>query len=71
MKKVTAVQWLIHQLITENEVTLKGENYKLFELSKEMQKDQIMEAHNQGYADGYRDNGNSPIDYYSETYKSE
>jgi hypothetical protein len=30
-----------------------------------------MEAHNQGYADGYRDNGNSPIDYYNETYKSE
>ncbi len=71
MKEVTAVQWLIHQLITENEVTLKGENYKLFELAKEMEKEQIMEAHNQGYADGYRDNGNSPIDYYNETFKSE
>ena len=71
MKEVTAVQWLIDKLITENEVTLKGENYKLFELAKEIEKDQIMEAHNQGYADGYRDNGNSPIDYYNETYKSE
>ena len=34
--KQTAVEWLVHQLITENEVTLKGENYKLFELAKEM-----------------------------------
>lgn len=43
MKK-TAVEWLIHQLITQNEVTLKGENYKLFELAKEMEKEQIIEA---------------------------
>jgi hypothetical protein len=71
MKEVTAVNWLINKLITENEVSLKGENYKLFELAKEMEREQIMEAHNQGYADGYRDNGNSPIDYYNETYKSE
>jgi hypothetical protein len=42
MKEVTAVQWLIHQLITENEVTLKGENYKLFELAKEMEKEQMI-----------------------------
>ena len=34
----------------------------------ELEKQQIMDAHNQGYADGYRDNGNSPIDYYKETY---
>ena len=70
MKKLTAVQWLIHKLITENEVSLKGENYKLFELAKEMEREQIMEAHNQGYADGYRDNGNSPIDYFNETFKN-
>jgi hypothetical protein len=42
MKKVTAVQWLIHQLITENEVTLKGENYKLFELAKEIEREQMI-----------------------------
>ena len=70
MKKLTAVQWLIHQLITENEVSLKGENYKLFELAKEMEREQIMEAHNKGYADGYRDNGNSQIDYFNETFKN-
>jgi hypothetical protein len=42
MKQVTAVQWLIDKLITENEVTLKGENYKLFELAKEMEKEQMV-----------------------------
>lgn len=41
MKK-TAVEWLIHQLITQNEVTLKGENYKLFELAKQMEKEQMI-----------------------------
>jgi len=42
--KETAVEWLIHQLITENEVTLKGENYKLFKLAKEMEKEQMKNA---------------------------
>ena len=42
MKEVTAVKWLIDKLITENEVTLKGENYKLFELAKEMEKEQMV-----------------------------
>ena len=35
MKK-TAVDWLIDILITENEITLKGENYKLFEIAKKI-----------------------------------
>jgi hypothetical protein len=42
MKEVTAVNWLIDKLITENEVSLKGENYKLFELAKEMEKEQMV-----------------------------
>jgi hypothetical protein len=40
--KQTAVQWLIHKLITENEVSLKGENYKLFELAKQMEREQMV-----------------------------
>lgn len=44
MKNRTAVEWLIHQLITQNEVALKGENYKLFELAKEMEKEQMKNA---------------------------
>jgi len=42
--KQTAVEWLIDMLITENEVTLKGENFKLFEMAKAMEKEQIMNA---------------------------
>jgi hypothetical protein len=67
MKKVTAVQWLIHQLITENEVTLKGENYKLFELSKEIEREQIIKAFNEGtFANDERVNAEQ---YFNETYK--
>jgi len=44
MKK-TAVEWLIDMLVTENEITLKGENFKLFDQAKEMEKQQIVEAH--------------------------
>lgn len=67
--KQTAVQWLIHQLITENEVTLKGENYKLFELAKEMQKQQIIDAHDCGYIDGANKKNETAEQYYNETYK--
>jgi hypothetical protein len=71
MKKVTAVQWLIHQLITENEVSLKGENYKLFELAKAMEKEQIIEAFNDGVNDECIGGNKTPEQYYNETYKSE
>ena len=41
--KQTAVEWLIDMLVTENEITLKGENYKLFDMAIEMEKDQIID----------------------------
>jgi hypothetical protein len=69
MKEVTAVQWLIDKLITENEVTLKGENYKLFELAKEIEREQIIKAFNEGtFANDERVNAEQ---YYNQTYKSE
>jgi len=40
----TAVEWLVDMLVTENEVTLKGENFKVFEQAKEMEKQQIIKA---------------------------
>ena len=69
--KQTAVEWLAEQY--EKAFTLKVNNVmiSIIEQAKEMEKEQIKDAHNQGYADGYRDNGNSPIDYYNETFKSE
>jgi hypothetical protein len=74
MKQVTAVQWLIHQLITENEVTLKGENYKLFELAKEIERGQIIDAYKEGCFDNILSEKTDKIraeQYYNETYKSE
>jgi hypothetical protein len=73
MKQVTAVNWLIHQLITENEVSLKGENYKLFELAKEMEKEQIIETWHNGYENQSPmiDEDNCGEQYYNKTYKSE
>jgi hypothetical protein len=72
MKEVTAVQWLIHKLITENEVTLKGENYKLFELAKEMEKSQIIDAHLTGLIHPLEMEATKQAkQYYNETYKSE
>lgn len=66
--KHTAVEWLIHQLITENEVTLKGENYKLFELAKEMEKEQIMESYNKGeFNQGCNEDSEQ---YFNKTFKS-
>jgi hypothetical protein len=67
--KQTAVEYLFEQLWETPKDKLTW--HSILEQAKEMEKEQIMEAHNQGYADGYRDNGNSPIDYYNETYKSE
>ena len=67
--KQTSVEWLFQQLWETPKDKFNW--YSILEKAKEMEKEQIMEAHNQGYADGYRDNGNSPIDYYNETFKSE
>jgi hypothetical protein len=67
--KQTAVEYLFEQLWETPKDKLTW--HSILEKVKEMEKEQIMEAHNQGYADGYRDNGNSPIDYYNKTYKSE
>jgi hypothetical protein len=61
MKK-TAVDWLIDMLVTENEVTLKGENYKLFEIAKQMEKEQIKDSFLKGYVDDLHQP--LPDDYY-------
>jgi hypothetical protein len=71
MKEVTAVQWLINKLVTENEVALKGENYKLFELAKEIERGQIIKAvyHNcNAMSHSDLDCGE---EYYSNQFKSE
>lgn len=69
MKQQTAVEWLFNWM-GNNQYFIGNDLLKAIEQAKEMEKKYIMDAHNQGYADGYRDNGNSPIDYYNETYEN-
>jgi len=70
-KQQTAVEWLYNNLKShfEHDGDLLEVVQFSFEQAKEMEKQQIIDVHNQGYADGYRDNGNSPIDYFTETFK--
>ena len=44
MKQKTAVEWLLDELILCNELILKGENYKLMEQAKSIEKEQILNA---------------------------
>ena len=77
----TAVEWLIDMLVIENEITLKGENYKLFEQAKQMDKEQMNELFKAGvnYGSGsvmateWSEDTTDPNfkQYYKETFKSE
>jgi hypothetical protein len=78
MSKQTAVEWLIKQLTTvdyncinktflQNDNSLEGHNMrKLFHQAKEMEKEQIIEAHG---AKQYHKTVNGE-QYYNETYKN-
>jgi len=70
----TAIEWLIDEL-TDNGIDLYLA-YEIIEQAKEMEKQQIIDAYNQGYRDG----GDVPLGkdislfddanlYYNETYK--
>jgi hypothetical protein len=68
--KQTAVDWLYNNLKShfEHDGDLLEAVQFSFNQAKGIEKQQIMDSHNQGYADGYRDNGNSPIEYYQQTF---
>ena len=77
----TAVEWLIDMLVTENEITLKGENYKLFDQAKAMEKEQIIDAYeeqNVKWDPEFFEDGTMAItnkfrnaeEYYNETFKT-
>ena len=59
--KQTAVEWLIEQI---DDIYLHSIYGKEFEQAKEMEKQQIMDAHNN------RDNKSATL-YYNETFKPE
>jgi hypothetical protein len=71
MKK-TAVEWLIEQLMPK---VLTAEQYYHIEKAKEMEKEQIVEAHGNKLKKS-KDTGNyeywfSGEDYYTKTFKNE
>ena len=69
---MTAVEWLLDILVTENEVTLKGENYKLFKQAKEMEKQQMWDYIESNYVNGENSLAFHKEEfekYYNETFK--
>ena len=62
---MTAVEWLRSKMLIE---CLEPSD-ELFEQAKEMEKQQIIEAFEDGYISGYRDNGKMGSEYYNETFK--
>jgi len=70
-KKQTAVEWLVEEINKNGEEIHKNSNWiptHMIEQAKQMEKEQIMDAHNMGYGSGYMDEGVSPEDYYTETF---
>jgi hypothetical protein len=67
----TAVDWLIDMLVTENQITLKGENYKLFEQAQAMEKEQMKKAYNHSRPNLLcYEKGTAFKEYYNETFKT-
>ena len=74
MKKQTAVEWLFEQL----DVVDSSISYAYFKQAKEMEKEQIIDAYDEGDNNGadriyYHSNRDdkSAEQYYNETFKSE
>ena len=63
----TAVEWLFENL----DLTGGCEAYEALEKAKEMEKQQIINAHNSGYSEGIYQSCESGEQYYNETFKSE
>lgn len=65
-KKQSSIEWLENQL-KERYSLMNSE--PLFEQAKQMEKEQIVESHHDGYNDGYLKNNASSAKYYYENYK--
>jgi hypothetical protein len=70
-KQLTAVEWLEEQFIKVNHLT-ENEWIELFNQAKEIEKQQIIDAYQQGgFNDAYFRNPLSKEQYYNETYNNE
>lgn len=64
----TAVEWLTNHILN-SEFDTDEEWQNVFEQAKEMEEQQIIDAFEDGYGAGYRDNGKFGTEYYKETFK--
>jgi hypothetical protein len=67
--KQTAVEWLVEQLDGERHLT-ENEIKRVIEQAKEMEKEQIEDAHEIGYINGGNHKSVNGEQYYNETYES-
>ena len=51
MIEESPIEWLVNQLILENELTLKGENFKLIEIAKQKEKDLLEKLREESIAE--------------------
>lgn len=65
--KQTAVEWLFEKL----DVVDSSISYEYFNQAKEMEKEQILRAHSNGWNNGIQGNFITTQEYYNETFKSE
>jgi len=71
--KQTAVEWLFDKITQNQEIRWRGTQYRdLFEQAKQMEKEQILEAYNDGAIMSYTLSFKEPFvkgeQYYNETY---
>ena len=69
MERLTAVDFIFHTFYNEDNIS----DYvlRVFQQAKEMEKEQIMDAHYFGYTDCRSHNMRTEEQYYNETFKSE
>ena len=68
--KQTASEWLIDQL-EKHYVKVDIKNTAVFYQAKEMEKQQIIDAYQQGFNNAYFSNPLNPEQYYNETFKKD
>ena len=66
-KKQTAVDWLFEQ-IKKDIIGIEYDYLEELQKAKEMEKEQIMNAHLEGYMDGGNHKSTTEEQYYNETY---
>jgi hypothetical protein len=68
MSKQTAVEWLINYIGKEEGAFTKGYILRLLEQAKEMEKQQILFAYNDGAMGAFEKSYKGMHEYYNETY---